>query len=66
MMKLYVSQTLVSAKNQVLPSGNSQAAEGGKTDSSNFAIFYGKFQASSFKIKKIIYNIEERLEKSEE
>ncbi|KAL0268200.1 UNVERIFIED_CONTAM: hypothetical protein PYX00_010230 [Menopon gallinae] len=66
MMKLYISQTLISAKNQVLPSGNNQANEGGKTDGSNFAIFYGKFQASSFKIKKIIYNIEQRLEKSEE
>lgn len=66
MMKQYVSQILISAKNQVLPIISTQQNETDKTDGTNFALFYGRFQASAFKIKKVIYNIEQRLDKSQE
>lgn len=66
MMKQYVSQILISAKNQVLPIISTQQNETDKTDGTNFALFYGRFQASAFKIKKVIYNIEQRLDKLQE
>lgn len=66
MMKQYVSQTLIGAKNQVLPNVTSQTNETDRTDGTNFALFYGRFQASAFKIKKVIYNIEQRLDKAQE
>lgn len=62
MMKQHISQTLISAKNQVLPAVTNQQNDADKTDGSNFALFYGRFQAYAFKIKKLIYNIEQRLD----
>lgn len=66
MMKQYISRTLISAKNQVLPAVTSQQNEMDKTDGTNFALFYGRFQAYAFKIKKLIYNLEQRLDNSPE
>ena len=65
-MKQYISQTLILAKNQVLPAVTIQQNEISKTDATNFALFYGRFQAYAFKIKKLIYNIEQRLDKFQE
>jgi hypothetical protein len=69
MIRNYVTQALVAATDQVLnPKTGSIAKEqlkvGDKTSEAAFALFYGKFQASSIKIKKVIKLVEERYQKN--
>lgn len=66
MIKNHINQTLISAKNHVLPAVANQQNETNETDGTNFALFYGRFQAYAFKIKKLIYNIEQRVDNSPE
>ncbi|XP_038114767.1 conserved oligomeric Golgi complex subunit 3 isoform X1 [Culex quinquefasciatus] len=61
MMKNYVSNVLANATAQILAK---DALEQGSEAA--FALFYGKFQASAPKVKRITATIEERLERSVE
>lgn len=70
MMKNYVIQVLTAATEQVLqPKSNSNKDAVKISDKSSeaaFALYYGKFQASSMKIRKIIKLVEERYQKNAE
>jgi len=69
-MKSYVTQILINATEQVLSpkvvSGNDMPKIIDKSSDTAFALFYGKFQASSGKVKRISNIIEERVDKSSE
>lgn len=61
MMKTYVIQALSAATEQVLtPRLDTVASQDGSSDVA-FALYYGKFQASSVKVKRITTLLEERL-----
>ncbi|XP_035776832.1 conserved oligomeric Golgi complex subunit 3-like isoform X2 [Anopheles albimanus] len=77
MMKVYVTNILANATAQVLsPKGGQGAAAprslealeqikvGDRTTEAAFALFYGKFQASAPRVKRITGLIEERLDRS--
>jgi conserved oligomeric Golgi complex subunit 3 len=71
MARTYVIQALSNATDQVLnPKTGSNVKEtlkvGDKSSEAAFALYYGKFQASSIKIRKIIGLIEERYQKNSE
>ncbi len=74
MIKFYVTQILTSATEQVLspknmkniPSSKDLPKMGEKSSEAAFALYYGKFQASSMKVKKVTALVEERYEKSPE
>ncbi|XP_055614526.1 conserved oligomeric Golgi complex subunit 3 [Uranotaenia lowii] len=65
MMKNYVENILTNATGQIV--GPNRAAGGPEQGSeAAFALYYGKFQASAPKVKRITATIEERLERSGE
>lgn len=65
MIKNYVIQVLTLATDQILnPKINTKISD--KSSEAAFAVFYGKFQASSAKIKRIIKLVEDRFEKNPE
>lgn len=69
MIKNYVVQVLTVATDQILnPKVNQKEAPkiSDKSSEAAFAMFYGKFQASSVKIRKIINLVEDRYEKNAE
>lgn len=71
MIRNYVTQALITATEQVLNPKNSSAVKdqfkiGDKTTDAAFALYYGKFQASSIKIKNVIKIVESRYEKNAE
>lgn len=71
MIRTYVTQALLTATEQVLnPKTGSTAKEqlkiGEKTSEAAFALYYGKFQASSIKIRKVINLVERRYERNPE
>lgn len=67
MIRVYVTQALTQATEQVLnPKVKEQLKIGDKTSEAAFALYYGKFQASSARIKKVINLVEDRYEKNTE
>lgn len=68
MIKSYVIQILTVATDQVLnpKAGKEVVKIPDKSSEAAFALFYGKFQASSAKIRKIIELVENRFEKNAE
>lgn len=70
MMKNYTTQILVNATEQALSTQQAKEADALKIIDKNsdtaFALFYGKFQASAPKVKKISSLIEERIDQSQE
>lgn len=70
MMRNYVSQIFLTASAQVATAKEQSAKMDDKSSSSSsdtaFAIYYGKFQASAPKAKRITAVIEERLDRSQE
>lgn len=71
MIKSYVTQALLTATEQVLnPKAGSSLKEqlkiGDKTSEAAFALYYGKFQASSIKVRKVINLVEKRYERNSE
>lgn len=65
LIKAYVSNAIQTATQQVLDSKQS-SKEGDHSSNTAYAIYYGKFQASAPKIKRITSIIEERLDRSAE
>lgn len=68
-MRNYVSQIFLTASAQVATAKEQSAKIDDKSSSSSdtaFAIYYGKFQASAPKAKRITAVIEERLDRSQE
>ncbi|XP_070507718.1 conserved oligomeric Golgi complex subunit 3 [Chironomus tepperi] len=71
MIKSYVTHILLTATEQVLnPKAGSSVKEQlkitDKTSEAVFALYYGKFQASSLKVKKVINLVEKRFERNVE
>lgn len=66
MIKNYVIQVLTVATDQVLNPKVNPLKNTDKSSEAAFAMFYGKFQASSGKIRKIIKLVEDRYEKTSE
>lgn len=68
MIKNYITQALTVATEQILNPKEKLTTSliSDKSSEAAFAMFYGKFQASSAKIKKIIKLVEDRYEKSTE
>lgn len=67
MIRTYVTQALTSATDQVLnPKVKEQLNVGDKNSEAAFALYYGKFQTSSVKIKRIIKLVEDRYQKNPE
>jgi conserved oligomeric Golgi complex subunit 3 len=65
MMKNYIIQVLTVATDQILnPKEKTTTLISDKSSDAAFAMFYGKFQASSAKIKRIIKLVEDRYEKN--
>lgn len=67
MIRVYVTQTLTLATEQILnPKVKEHLKIGDKTSEAAFAMYYGKFQASSARIKNVIKLVEDRYEKNSE
>jgi hypothetical protein len=71
MIRNYVTQALVTATDQVLNPKNSSSVKeqfkiGDKTTDAAFALYYGKFQASSIKIRNVLKIVESRYDKNAE